>query len=407
MTYSATAAWIRERQWFGWAVGVVVWIAWGVSLAIGMTKTGRIVDAEGTVIGVDHMAFYSAARLVRDHQSAKMYDYDFLGTYQGTLLGWDWETLEAYRNPPFYALLYLPTAGLSFLASFLIWTAVGFGLLVLSILWLRPANPTRAVLWALTFYPVFAAVSFGQNTLLSLAVFAAVYRLMEERRPFAAGLVAGLLWFKPQLLIGLFVWWACAPWRFRWCWVGVVVAGAVLAAVSWLAVPEASEAFVRTLRTNVGFGGFNEWNIHNPKAFFKLLWNEPLFYWPLAVLCSLAGIAVVWWLARRTGAPVAVMFPAAVFLSLWASPHALIYEWALLVPAAVVLWERFPERRNAWLCLFALAWAVLAFSTVLAKVQIDAKLSVVVQASIPVLGVVGWLAARELAATGRPVVDAS
>ena len=40
----------------------------------------------------------------------------------------------------------------------------------------------------------------------------------------------------------------------------------------------------------------------------------------------------------RTGAPVTVMFPVAVFLSLWASPHALVYEWALLVAAAVVLW---------------------------------------------------------------------
>ena len=92
------------------------------------------------------------------------------------------------------------------------------------------------------------------------------------------------------------------------------------------------------------------------------------------------------------------MFPVAVFLSLWASPHALIYEWALLVAAAIVLWERFPERRDAWLCLFALAWLALAVSTVAAKVQIDRQWPVALQPSVPVLGVVGWLAARELMA---------
>ena len=93
------------------------------------------------------------------------------------------------------------------------------------------------------------------------------------------------------------------------------------------------------------------------------------------------------------------MFPVAVFLSLWASPHALVYEWALLVPAAVVLWERFPQSRDAWLCLFALAWVALAVSTPLALFQIK-HLPVAVQVSVPFLGVVGWLAARELARTG-------
>ena len=46
--------------------------------------------------------------------------------------------------------------------------------------------------------------------------------------------------------------------------------------------------------------------------------------------------------------------------------------------------------------LFAAAWLALAVSTPLAKAMIDARLPVAVQVSVPVLGVVGWLAAREL-----------
>jgi hypothetical protein len=143
------------------------------------------------------------------------------------------------------------------------------------------------------------------------------------------------------------------------------------------------------------------WNKHTPKAFVEMLMpGWPAVYWSLAVLVSAVSIAVAWRIARRTGAPVAVMFPVAVFLSLWASPHALIYEWALAVAAGVVLWERFPERRDAWLCLFALTMLALAISTPLALAQIK-HLPIAVQVSVPVLGLVGWLAARELMRCGH------
>ena len=51
-----------------------------------------------------------------------------------------------------------------------------------------------------------------------------------------------------------------------------------------------------------------------------------------------------------------------------------------------------------------MAWLVLGTSTTLTKLQIDRRWSVVVQYSVPVLGVVGWLMARELARPrGQPV----
>lgn len=395
MTYAATAAWLRGKLWMGYGVGAAMWLVWLASLAVG----GWYKDADGTLVGADHLAFYHAAHLIRDGQQGRIYDYLDLAHegYQQRLIGWEWGGFEAYRNPPFYALLYLPTADLSFYTSFLVWTAIGFGLLVLAILLLKPERPGRVLIWSLTFYPVFATIGFGQNTFLSLAVFAGVYRLLGAERPLAAGLAAGLLWFKPQLLLGLFIWWVFFPRRFARCWLGVGVTGLALAALSWLALPAASWAFVDTFQQNAGFRGEGMWNKHTPRAFFEMLLpGLPQVYWPLTLGVSAVSVGVAWRVAQRSGAPVAVMFPVAVFLSLWASPHALIYEWVLLVAAAVVLWERLPERRDTWLCLFALAWLALAVSTPLALWQIK-HLPVAVQVSVPVLGVVGWLAARELA----------
>jgi hypothetical protein len=200
------------------------------------------------------------------------------------------------------------------------------------------------------------------------------------------------------LLLGLFIWWAFQPRRYALSWLGVIVTGAMLGGVSWLAIPDASRAFVLTLKANAGWSEFGPWNVMNPKAFFALLVpGAPDVYWLLAVGCSFAGIAVAWELKRRTGAPIAVMFPVAVYLSLWASPHALVYEWALVIVAAVVLWEKFPDSRDVWLSLFALGWVALAISVPLTKSQIVAKWPVAIQLAVPVLGLVGWLAAKELA----------
>jgi hypothetical protein len=121
------------------------------------------------------------------------------------------------------------------------------------------------------------------------------------------------------------------------------------------------------------------------------------------VVVSAACVVVAWRVKQRSGAPVATMFPIAIFLSLYASPHALIYEWALAFAAGVVLWERFPALRDRWLCLFAVSWVVLLVSTPLSLVQERfLQLPAVLQISVPVMGVVGWLAARELMAA-RPV----
>jgi len=407
MTTAGTAEWLRGRLWIGGPVGAIAWIVWCGSIAYGCWRENRPVDAEGTPICVDHLAFYSAARLIREGRPAEMYHYDFLSKYQGELLGWDWGRLLGYRNPPFYALLYLPTAGLPFVASTLIWAAIGVAIMVLGIGWLRPERPARALLWSLTFYPVFAAVSFGQNSLLSLGIFAGVYRLLVSERKFAAGLVAGLLWFKPQLLIGLFIWWMVAPRRYAGCWVGVAVSGAIFAAISWIALPEASWAFVDSLLANLAYGGEAGWNKQSPRAFWFLLLPDAgsATIGLLTLASTLPFVASAAWLGWRTGAPVASMFPVAIFLSLWASPHTLIYEWALLVPAAVVLWERFPERRDAWLCLFVASWLALIASTPLTKALLDyAESRIVVQFSVPVMGAIGWIAIRILAATPRPAM---
>jgi hypothetical protein len=92
-----------------------------------------------------------------------------------------------------------------------------------------------------------------------------------------------------------------------------------------------------------------------------------------------------------------VLFSMAVFVTLWASPHTMTYEWALAVIPAVLLWDNRPEQRPTWLVLFAISWVGLFLSAPLSKAQLQA-LGVAVQVSVPVMAFVGLRASRALRA---------
>src|SRR5215470_7239774 len=126
MSYSDAANWVRARLWIAVAGGSVLWLMW---LGVVIANDGKR-DLSGNLVGADHLAFYHAARLIRDGDSYRIYNYNELAEekYQQLLVGWDWNGFEAYRNPPFYALLYLPTTGLSYYASLAVWSVVGFAL---------------------------------------------------------------------------------------------------------------------------------------------------------------------------------------------------------------------------------------------------------------------------------------
>jgi alpha-1,2-mannosyltransferase len=403
--------------------GVVVWAAWLVSLAPG----GWRYDIAGLPVSVDHLAFYSPARMIRQGHEGAIYDHVQLLEYQRSLFPpGRWDKFEAFRNPPFYALLYYPTAGLPYWASAWVWNVVGLACLLLGLHWLlsgdrgqetgdskdnplgcrppvpRPLAPAKAAGWALTFMPVFAAVSYGQNSLLSFAVLCGTYRLLAAGRPFAAGLAAGLLWFKPPLLLGMVVWGLLDLRRLWPAALGVVVTGGVLTLGTYPLLPGAWEGFRQTLAENAGFAAFDWWKMHNPRSFWRLLLpgtgQLATALWLMSAGLGLWGFVQVW--RRRDDLP--ALFGAAVLLTLWTSPHTMIYEWSLAVIPAVLWWNYLPRHRPAWRVLFAVGWVGLFVGTDLGRAQdwlvqrFGIAPPVIVQVSVPLLGWAGWRAVRLL-----------
>jgi alpha-1,2-mannosyltransferase len=399
MNAGRLSAWLSERLLVGKLAGAALWVVWIASLVFGSSKINaqdeRIwFDWTPQLLGADHLAFYSAAKLIQDGRGDVLYDYNALADYQSDLIGTRF--LEAYRNPPFYALLYLPTARLNYVVSLWIWTAVALALLWLGIRWLSPARPGTVLLWALCFYPIFAAVSFGQNSLLSFVAFCLTFRQLDHNKPFSAGLAAGLLLYKPQLLLGLGLWWLL---DFRAYWralAGLTVTGLVLLGLSFLTMHAETIAFVEHLPQIAAYDAFWFYNLHTPRGFWTLLLGDNK-YWGgmLGWVCSLIALGgfLVFWRRHRGDMP--LLFAAAVFVTLWASPHTMVYDWSLALVPAVLLWERRPRQRDQWLPLFAAGWAVLFISTQLAQWMFKST-GAALQLSVPVLAILAILAARVL-----------
>ena len=265
-----------------------------------------------------------------------------MAEFQSTLVRGTSSYLDAYRNPPFYALLYVPASRLPYLASFWIWTAIAVLLSWLGIVWLTGEAAASTFVLSMSFYPVFAVFSFGQNSLLSFAAFCLTFHLLERQRFFLAGVVAGLLLFKPQLLLGLALWWLLSFRRCPRCLLGLSVMAVIGTALSYLVLPTETNLFVEKLPEIARYDRFMFWNLHNPRAFGTLIaFNDKKFGNVVGLIFLLAsmGLFVQFWRSACENMP--VMFAAAVFLTLWASPHTMIYEWTLaIIPAVLAVGPR-------------------------------------------------------------------
>jgi hypothetical protein len=372
---------VKDRLLLGRLAGAAVWLVWLVSLTLG----GWRHDVVGHRIGADFVQYYVVGALVDEGKAEKIYDLPTMTARQAEVGGEHWEGVLPFRYPPFYALCFALTSRLPYETSWLVWTATSLLALVLAGRLL--GVPMRSWIgWALCFYPVFAAVSFGQNSLFSLLLLSATFALWSANRPFAAGLVAGLLLFKQPLLAGVGVLWLLDLRRSWMALLGLAVTSIALAAVSFLVLPDASWRYVASLGDNVGMQNRGALaKLYSSQGFLMLLMpnSTPLTHL-LSLLTSIVGlivfVALCWPVRDRK--PLA--FSLAVLATLWLSPYAMVYDWSILLLPAAILWRELPGQRSLWLALFALVWLAALVSDPLVQAQLKVS-TVAIQVSVPVL----------------------
>ncbi|MEJ5308530.1 MAG: glycosyltransferase family 87 protein [Anaerolineae bacterium] len=386
---------IPRRLAYAKLLAGVLWTAWLVSLLAGP----GYMDLAGQVVGTDFLQYYTAGYIVRAGDRARLYDLEYQAIVEAHIIGQELQDFFGFILPPFMAWLFWPFALLPYGLSFALWSIMGlFGLwMSLKFLLTPGTSPRRVFMWSLTWFPIFATIAFGQNSLLSLFLFALTYHLWRQERPFWAGMAASLLAYKPQLLLGLGLLWLLR-WRKDWrALLGLGVGGSALVLLCFVTLPTASHAYIDFALTVLP---------ELPELAGRQIWHTQTFheFW-LLLLPGLPGVAnILRWILVGIGVVAFVRFcrcyreekpllyAGTMGLLIWISPHANIYEMSLLLVPALLLWEYRPELRLAWRRVFVLIWLAFLFSGPLTYAQLEIlRLPFAVQIGVPVWAAVLYL----------------
>lgn len=292
--------------------------------------------------GEDWMVYYSAARSYFDGRLGLLYDGTSLtAVLNARFASWLAHPLplHPWLYPPHYLLLLLPFGilppGIS-VAAFLLAT---FALMAAALACVTDKAGERLlyILSALLSPAAAIVVWLGQNTFLTVTLLVGGFAL-TKRRPLLAGVLLGILTYKPQF-------WLMVPVALigarRWKTLAAALVSAGLLALGSLAVfgPGPWEDWLRLMTSQSAL--FDHWQALarlNGQSLYTcavLLGASP----PLANAVQLAGAALaalsVWHCFRRPfpdDLRIAVLLAATVF----AAPHIIDYDAMLLCVAATI-----------------------------------------------------------------------
>src|SRR5438552_2067064 len=112
--------WKRARNYSLGLVFIYVF-AWCYVVVTGDPPLNK----SGIPIGGDFIAFYTAGRIVLSGEAAHVYDHDRVVAVQDQALGGRAPGFyDAFRNPPFFVLPFVPLAALDLLPGYAVWFTV-------------------------------------------------------------------------------------------------------------------------------------------------------------------------------------------------------------------------------------------------------------------------------------------
>jgi alpha-1,2-mannosyltransferase len=381
---------------YPWAIGAVIWLAWLVNFIGGK----GIFDLAGNNKGTDFMAYFSAGKIILMGRSTELYNLTLLNSIQNSYYGTATAGFYPYLYPPHYALFMAPFALLPYTVAYLVWIVLGFLCLWLSLKWLGIQKPLPILLFSLTWFPVFAAVSFGQNSFFSLAIFCLTYRLWTKNEDFPAGLIFSLLLFKPQFMVFVgFLW--LLDWRKSWkALLGVGIGLFFQLGLNVLFFPVASISYLAYAKSSIAsfmfIKEFPIWNSFSVQAFWlALLPGNPKLSQILFYVCVAVGIYffIVFW--KKFHQDRIILYAAAIIWLVWSIPYIFVYDWTLLLIPALILWNHKVQFRSIWKVVFAILWIAGLVSSPLAYLQLKV-LPIALQIGIPALFVSIFLIYRVL-----------
>jgi len=352
----------RIRRW-----SLVSVLTFATVFALNFTPSGPV-GLNGHLKGEDYVHFYVLGSLALDRDASLLYDTQRQADYLRTVVPGADLTYFVPVYGPQVALAFAPLAWLPYLASLAVWlatTLIAYALCCLAVFRLAPRLqpfPTELILLALASPALWQLLIHGQNSVIALASYTVGWMCLRSGKRVLAGVVFGLLFYKPQLalaLCGVLV--LTGGWR--------VLSGMALSASLQLAAAvayfghAALTEYVQMMRRLPALTALIEPKLHLMHSFRAFFLIVPGLA-PLAFAASLVCSGwLVFALARRWTAKVdpdlcfALILPAVVLIS----PHTSVYDLVVLTPALIVIADRlFALQGRARRAELATCWTLLA-----------------------------------------------
>jgi alpha-1,2-mannosyltransferase len=334
-----TGAFLTRGRVRLWALAVLAASILGL-LWVWVTAHG-MVDLQGRPLGTDFSLIYAAGTLVLDGQAAAAFDPAAMLAREQAIFG-DQTPFYTWNYPPIFLG---PAAALALLPYWLALLAWQAATLVLYLTALRAVLRSRGaegdplwVLLAVAFPAVFVNIGHGHNGFLTAALVAGALVLLD-RRPLVAGVLLGLIAYKPQLgvMIPLVL---IATGRWRTFSAAAATVAALVLATTLVFGPDIWPAFLKAshfTRIVVLEAGDTGWHKIQSAFAWARMWGAgvPLAYALQGAVTVVVAAALVWlW---RTPADFAQKAAALAIAAVLASPYSLDYDMMVLAPAIAFL----------------------------------------------------------------------
>ncbi len=375
------------------------WMVLGINLLLHQGWIG----AFGQVIAGDYIMFYSTGTIFRANPGL-IYDYQTqIATQQALVAPTTLPGYNPYMNPPYVAPFYALLTLITLHWSLILWTILAVMAVFLSAYLLFMVIPDgkgipglsywQLVIIILSFFPFIEGLQAGQNHWLALLLVSGIVFSMFKERWYLAGILAGLLLYKPQFALGFIIIWLV--WR-KYKALAAFMAVAITTAGGFALLNgfdlyrtylKLSQVFM-DLPYMAGFPNYLLVTFYGLVTSFFSQDAQHLLNILSQVLLVISAIGLAWLAYRLRNVSQREQIPAivaALVFPLLATPYALLHDMVILIPA-YVLWAIYAYSRR-FVYLSAAVYLGAFFLTLLGA------LTKIAWVSLITLGLLGGLIA--------------
>ncbi|MGZ5927628.1 MAG: glycosyltransferase family 87 protein [Rhizomicrobium sp.] len=321
-----------------------------------------IVDSSLHPIALDFLSFWSAGHLALTGHAGAAYDWPAMHMLQHQLMGHEPSGYYGWAYPPLFFCVAIILALMPYAMSFLVWAGATLALYAVAIA--RIAQDRGAALIACAAPATLACAMVGQNGFLSAALIAGIL-LQLETRPLLAGLLLGLLTYKPHFGLLFPIALICGGyWRVL---LGATAATLAILVLSWLITPDSLTAFVGHLGNMSGNflteGSAGFYKQQSLYGLLRMLGVGDHTAFAAQSMLLLAMVAFVAWLWRSKRS-LALKSAGLCTAALLATPYLYFYDFPILAVAIAFLWRTRAFSRGETLLLVASQLVMAAFMVV-------------------------------------------